>query len=489
MRFASIIIRVLLCSLLLSLFSLAQTAGSPPASIHRTIQQNDSLKVECVASPSEIQPGQSAEIKATAKGSNLIYSFGSSAGTVTVKGNIATLSTAGITTAVNEHLEIKVACIAVDSSNLTTVTTTQVGVSLPPTSMDLASNKVILSSPPAKEIHFLGMVAPSLSWITGTQTQTMLGGSAAVALLQGKKEKAEDKEKDETNDKENKKKQPLTEQYCDPRWQVGAEAFASNTTTQKLTGSPTYVDSDSGRVNGLIAVGGLKKDYLEAGADFYLNNSLGIGLMQTYAAGWQHYFLQCPTSSDSGGIRQSISISLDAGYTNERLYKTVPTVTSAVTPVSAQYQWAWFKASKPAEAAKGAPALAFSVQAGWTPLLSNSSAYRLYERSSIKIPTAVRWIDITFDQLDYYLNNAPHGYKRNYQNISLGLRFNLHPDSNPQPTDLGACWSGDQIKRLSCIDDIARTQCAATSIFERGAHCGGLAPATESQTASKEQKR
>jgi hypothetical protein len=407
--------------------------------------------------------GQSAIIVAHAKtnGRALIYTFGSDAGILTVKGNTATLSTAGITNPGTTQV-IRVVCSALDLDGQTSQQT--VAVSFLPIPTDLAPQiDVSVSAPPVSKVKFSGTIAPSLAWITGTQTQTTLGGNAILGLLHAK-------------------------QPCDSSaWQLGVEALASNTTTRKLGGSPTHLDSDDGRISGLRAIlgdGTTTKDYVGGTADYFVNNSLGIGLQQTYSAAYQHYLTECADGKNLKDIRQNLSVAAGAGFVIERFYKTSASVTSAVTPVSAQYSWSWWhKSDQDRSLTTPQLRLMFSFQAAWMPLLSNTHDYQLYERSSVSLPTPNSHIQFTFDHLDYYVNNAPPSFKRNYQNVSLGIKIILNkPDKNALPTDVGACWSGDQIKRLSCIENVARSQCTGTSNFRAGELCNEVVPLThESQ--------
>jgi hypothetical protein len=292
----------LLIALSFSCFCFAQSGSGRP------------LEVSCSPESAKVQAGQSVKIRANTNSSenNLIYSFGSDGGTITVKGNEATLSTA--------LLGPGAATVHVICSVLTMGG--QIAHANIPISLLAASTPSVplgSSSEPTKS--FSGTIAPTLSWIASTQTQRVLGGNAAVGFLNAK-------------------------EYCDPHaWQIGAEGMASNSTTQKPGSSATHINSDDARINGLAAIGrdkGDPRDYVGGTADFFLNNSLGIGLQQTYTAEYRHYFMACPDVTIKKTIKQSLAFGAGVGYTSERLYKTVGTVTSPVTPLSAQYSWSWW---------------------------------------------------------------------------------------------------------------------------------------------------
>lgn len=439
----------LLIALYLSCFCFAQS-GSDGKAAGGTPRQGRGLEVSCSPESPSVHVGQSVKVRANAYSSesNLIYSFGSDRGTITVNGNEAILSTALLGPgAATVHVVCSVLTMGGQTAHANA-----------PISLLAASTASTPSTPRASEPpkSFNGTIAPTLSWIASTQTQKALGGNAAIGFLHAK-------------------------EYCDPRaWQIGVEGNASNTTTQKPGSSATQIDTDDARLNGLAAIGPQDdpRDYLGGTADFFLNNSLGIGLQQTYTAEYRHYLMACPDVTAKKTIKQSLALGAGSGYTIERLYKTTGTVTSPVTPLSAQYSWSWWGnvPKKGVIPATQQLKLSLSFQAAWMPLLTDSHAYQAYERSSVSVPTTTPYLQFTFDHLDYYVNNAPPTFKRNYQNIAVGLKIILHPDKNPLPTDFGACWSGDQIKRLSCMDDVERSQCTGTSVFERSQRCSEIVP-------------
>ena len=98
------------------------------------LQQGTTPTVGCTASPTKIQLGATVIITANASGNDFIYGFGSSEGTLIVKGNSATLNTAGISNAVRS---ITIVCSAVNLKGQTIQATTQVTISTPPVTHSL----------------------------------------------------------------------------------------------------------------------------------------------------------------------------------------------------------------------------------------------------------------------------------------------------------------------------------------------------------------
>lgn len=161
-------------------------------------------------------------------------------------------------------------------------------------------------------------LAPNLYWTTGTQDQTLWGGSGVLSSVR-------------------------SASYCDPEMvEFGLAATASDSKTTKLGGTPTYIDSDDVKANALRGISGHEASanslawtlhYLGVDADWFENNSLGIGLQQTYAAQYQFDFGCTPDDKDRLVFA---TLGVGARFMNQRLYKTQPKVNGAVLPLSGQ---------------------------------------------------------------------------------------------------------------------------------------------------------
>jgi hypothetical protein len=335
----------------------------------------------CNPNIDSIHRGDVVEIVINSNDTSLIYAFGSSFGTLVVKGNRATLNTAGVPDKVNE---ITVVCSAIDKAGKIVQTSTN--VNLPPVMvvkpLTLKATPVITTLQPSV------VVAPSLQWTTGSTDQTISGGSL---LLSGVKSTS----------------------YCDPDMrQIGLSANASDTSTTKLTGSTTNVDNNEVSISATGAFFGKvdreenierQKDpaarlfppnkyansYLGFSAGFVDNNLLGVGLQQTYAANYQYFIRRCrdntPAVDKDGNPRPRVfaSLGVGAGYMNQRLYATQARLNSAVFPLTAQVSY--LQGSK-----TGIPPKFFAFALlGYMPVLNDLHAYQVGITSGVQLPTRI----------------------------------------------------------------------------------------------------
>ena len=408
---------------------------------------------------------------------DLMYAFGASAGILTVIGNSATLNTATVPAATSE---ITVLCSAVDSSGNTVKATTTVTVpppkeappppwDLPQPKIDLAPmtlEKLTVTGPQATEGYkFSAAVAPTLSWTTGTQTQTISGGNMVLSAVH-------------------------SSSYCDAGLrQFGLAASASDTGTTKLGASTINVDNNDVKLNFTSGLPGYTdpndaqektRSYVSAVADFMDNNSLGVGLQQVYVADYRFYLNKCSDAQAAGKTRVFSSVGIGAGYMDQRLYATTNTLKAAVLPLSAQVSFlVGQKSGIP-------PKLIVYGLAGYMPVLTDLHAYQVSGTAGLQIPTKIPWLTVNLTETDLYMNNAPTGFKRNYQNGSVALTFTFPAppakQSNPAlpPGAGGACYAADKIARVYCYDEVTADACAPPNLFRAGEVCatvGGQSPA------------
>jgi hypothetical protein len=325
------------------------------------------------------------------------------------------------------------------------------------------------ATPAAKSFENALTLAPNIGWTTGTQQQTLLGGSGLVSRVR-------------------------SETYCDPHMeQFGLVASASDSTTKKLGGTPTYLDSNDLRFDATTAVfgGGRTRSYLSGAADFFDNNSLGVGLQQIYSAKYQYYFTPCPspTPEQAAGRtkyqRWFASVGIGAGFMRQRLYSTVDQLNAAVLPLTVQVSYLEGGGQKKGATKAGAdskanpPSAFWYFLAGYMPALTDSHAYQLSAIAGVQIPTRIPMLKINISDSDLYMENAPAGHRKNYQNGTVSLVFSFSSKvKGSQPTDtLGACYGGDKLQRLYCYDQVTADSCSPPNLFRPKSACSSAGAA------------
>ena len=314
-------------------------------------------------------------------------------------------------------------------------------------------------------------VSPSVALIDGTKKQQLYTGTALLSEVK-------------------------SGFYCDARTrQIGVLGTASDSRTKSETTPATVLVSDEASVDFLGGTFGhehydeanpknkdalLTQNFLALDADYFVNNSLGIGLQQEYTIEYQRYLRSCKPRIAPHYFFSSVGAGV--GYANQRLYKTSSHTQSAIIPLSGQFSYIWPNG-------KRAPKAILSAQIGYTPFLSDLSAYQIYENASLQLPTQWRHLTVSLTQMDLYVNNAPTGFKRNYQ--SGGIQFTLSNATPPPPSTSvlsGACYTADHASHLYCYDAIGQSACVPPSVFRANAHCsspGGLTQEEKEQIGER----
>lgn len=315
-------------------------------------------------------------------------------------------------------------------------------------------------------------VAPSLAYAMGTTKQQVFGGSALISEVH-------------------------STSYCDNGLiQFGIAASSSDTTTTSATGTVTSIDENDLAADVTHAIGSKDnaKQYLGLIADFYGNNSVGLGLQQTVAAQYQYYFGRCPPPVSPSQPRGSYddpakgrwfgSVVVDAGLSNQRLYKTPAKLNDFALPVSFLISYLRYgdkvedKIPGADKNLRYAPKFLAYVGLGYRPVFPDMHAYQISGFSGVQIPTGVRELTVNLTESDLYLNNAPVGTKRNYQSGTVSLVFSIPPKpliapapSNNGKVEVGACYGGDKLQRLYCYDNVTASECLAPNLFRQGGRC------------------
>jgi hypothetical protein len=480
--------KLCLIVLISSLGALSQTLPTPapktPPQLH------------CDSTPDHVVVGGTVTITVIPERDDLYYAFGASAGTLVVKRDSAVLNTSGLS---EKDFPITVFCSAVGSDGQTV--NAAVNISLPPVPAKMVVKPIERSQPPVVPGYTRSAaLAPTLSWTTGTQTQTIAGGTAVISAIH-------------------------SSSYCDAEMrQFGISANASDTSTTKLTGPTTNLDNNEVKFNATRAILGhtdedeVREDeakrksdasthwvperyargYLGLDAGFFGNTSLGVGLEQTYTAELQFFLSKCrdkeDPSSDRGGMggttenrtdqgkdssmpkpRFFTSVGIGAGFMNQRLYATENKLNAAILPLSAQFSY--LQGNAPGVP----PKLIWYALISYVPVLTDLHAYQVGATGGLVIPTRFPWMTVNLTETDLYLNNAPRAYKRNYQNGSIALTFTFPapPAKVPNPalpeSAKGSCYGGDKLARLYCYDDVTVDACAPPNLFRAQQHCASSA--------------
>jgi hypothetical protein len=231
-------------------------------------------------------------------------------------------------------------------------------------------------------------ISPSLALISGTKKQQLYTGTALLSEVR-------------------------SALYCDVRTrQLGLLGSLSDSRTKaETTPATVLVNDDAGfdfvsgifghQKTGRYSANGeevlLTQNFLALSGDFFVNNSLGIGLQQEYTVNFQHYLRPCKPSTTP---HLFASVGVAGGYVNQRLYLTSSKLNSVITPVSGQFFYVWPNGEK-------APKAILSSQLAYTPFASDLHAYQIYEDASLQLPTQIHHLTITLIQTDLYVNNAP----------------------------------------------------------------------------------
>jgi hypothetical protein len=271
--------------------------------------------------------------------------------------------------------------------------------------------------------------------------------------------------------------------------QFGLAANASDTSTTKVGASTINLDNNDVKLDATTGIAGREdpedkskrstNSYLGVNVDFFGNTSLGIGLQQTYAVEYQFYLRKCVNAADNRDHRFFASLGVGAGFMHQRLYKTTDTLNTAVLPLSAQFSYL------SGEHSGVPPKMIWYALLGYMPALTETHAYQLSGIAGVLIPTKYRWLNVNITESDLYMNNAPTGFRRNYQNGSVALTFTFPPNPAKVPnpavpeSDKGACYGGDKLARLYCYDEVTIDACAPPNMFRREQHCStsGVTPA------------
>jgi hypothetical protein len=307
-------------------------------------------------------------------------------------------------------------------------------------------------------------IGPSFSWVESTQNQTNWGGTTLFSDVRSRS-------------------------FCDKKtMQFGIIGSASDSTTSSSGSASTLIASNDVRADFMAGILGEQnpdpedksghipttQNYISVYADMFMNNSLGIGLQQEYVFNYQRYLMKkCLSTQKSRRFYSSATAGM--GFVNQRLYKTATRLNSIALPVSAQLTYVITKQNiPPGEPQKWPPPMLLSAQAGYTAMPNVSHAYQAFVNASLTIPTPYKYVTLSLNDLDVYMNNSPTGFKRNYQSGSVQVVFSWGGSANASGSYPGACYTADTLNHLYCYDGVAASECSSPSVFRPKARCSDL---------------
>jgi hypothetical protein len=267
--------------------------------------------------------------------------------------------------------------------------------------------------------------------------------------------------------------------FCDLKTkQYGAFATASDSISKSSTPPAIAVIADEGGAEFLKGFpevrqkGNLTRNYFSLTSDYYLNNSLGIGLQQLYTGQYMRFLTRCDAK------RFFAASGIGAGFADQRLYATSARLNSAVLPISGQFSIIVPPRASAVSPNPNPPKAVISAQVGYTPFLNQLHAYQIYENSTLVLPTEWTHLTIQVLQSNFYLNNAPTKFKRDYQAYGIQVTFTYTKPPQAAPagsSNWGACYTADKSSHMFCYDNATQNACVPPSIFRVHSSCGAAA--------------
>lgn len=230
------------------------------------------------------------------------------------------------------------------------------------------------------------------SYVYGTQSQVNLGGDVLL-----------------TNNQ--------TAHVCDPPSWAGSlhlsgshvrswKAKSTANTTNVYDG--TLLEENAFSKKGPAAYYGI--------ADLASNNSLGIGLQQSYGAGLSTivYTTECKTSAPPG-YRLYVSVYGDVRYMHERLYAPAKPLNLAGIRMGEDINYIVLGKDKK-------PKFSISETLWVIPTVNDIHAIQGFGALRFKVPITSS-LSIGLTEEDDFLNNAPAGKRKNYSKSSVNLSY------------------------------------------------------------------
>jgi hypothetical protein len=246
----------------------------------------------------------------------------------------------------------------------------------------------------------VGVTASPLSYVYGTQSQVNLGGDILVTKNQ-------------------------TKQVCDPpSWLTISHLSGSHirnwktksTAITTYTYDGTFLEENAFSKNGPAAYYGI--------ADLASNNSLGIGLQQSYGLGLSTivYSTACEKAPPAGHIIY-LSVYGDVRYMHERLFAPSQPLDLAGIRIAEDRNYVALGKDKKAK---------FSIsETFWViPTINDIHALQAFGALRLKV-LVTKSLSLGLSEEDDFLNNAPAGKRKNYSKSSANLSYTFPTPKTP----------------------------------------------------------
>jgi hypothetical protein len=175
-------------------------------------------------------------------------------------------------------------------------------------------------------------------------------------------------------------------------------------------GSATVTNYDSGKFQQIFFVP-RTSSYVVLTSDLVRNNSLGIFFQQAYGAG-------------VGTIIKQLELDADLRFIGEHFYGPNPSQALAAAELSAKYNLNLMVVGNGGKV-PGDPAKTKVVTAtpsfAFVPVFNASRAWQMQGRIDLTVPLTAKYALVPRLE-DYYVENAPSPFRKNYLNVSVMLK-------------------------------------------------------------------
>jgi hypothetical protein len=210
-----------------------------------------------------------------------------------------------------------------------------------------------------------------------------------------------------------------TKTVCSPpSWATTLQASGSHTRNWKTKSTATFTNIYDLSLKTTNSLNGVTPAAMFIVADFNSNNSLGLGLQQSYGLGFSDVLY--PTKCDEQWPTHSFSASwnVDARYIHQRRY--APSSDLDLGGVRIGEDWSYLYAPGQGENQKERFSIAQTL---WiTPTFPDPSAVQAFGRLALKIPISSTLAFEVTEEANF-MNNAPLGKRKFFSKSSTGLVY------------------------------------------------------------------